>query len=54
MTTEFFILEIVQVSNFILKKSILSFWTKLAQNGFLQSKNEKVSIAIEFCMVEIV
>ena len=35
-------------------KKILNFGTKFAQKGYFLSKTEKVNIAIEFCIFELV
>ena len=37
-----------------LKETILDFRTKFAQKEYFQSKAEKVSIAIEYCLLELV
>ena len=40
-------------STFQYKETILDFSTKFAQKEFFQSKPEKVSIAIEYCKLEL-
>ena len=39
---------------FHLNLTILTFWTKLAQKGYLWLKMKKVNSIIEFCMFELV
>ena len=39
---------------FHLNLTILIFWTKLAQKGYLWLKTKKVNNIIEFCMFELV
>ena len=41
-------------STFQLKETILDFLTKFAKKVYFQSKAEKVSIAIECCLLELV
>ena len=41
-------------STFQLKETILDFPTKFAKKEYFQSKAEKVSIAIEYCLLELV
>ena len=40
-------------STFQLKETILDFSTKFAQKEFFQSKTEKVSLAMEYCKLEL-
>ena len=41
-------------STFQMKETILDFPTKFAKKEYFQSKAEKVSIAIEYCLLELV
>ena len=41
-------------TKFLLKPTILIFWTKFAQKGCFQSKAEKVNSATEFSTLELV
>ena len=54
ITIESFILELVWSTNFQLKLTIAIFWTKFAQEKYLWSKTEKVSIIIEFRLFKLV
>ena len=39
---------------FHFEQTILNFWTKLAQEGYLCSITQKVNIIIEFCLLKLV
>ena len=41
-------------TKFQFKLAILIFWTKFAQKGYFQSKTEKINIAIEIWIFELV
>ena len=41
-------------AKFQLELTILCFWTKFAQKGYLQSKIDKMNTIIEFCIFELV
>ena len=41
-------------TKFLLKLTILIFWNKFVQKPYFQSKAEKVSTIIEFCIFELV
>ena len=42
------------ILSYLLKLTILIFWNKFTQKGYLQSKTEKVNTTIEFCIFELV
>ena len=41
-------------AKFQLKLTILNFWAKLIQKGYVQSKKEKMKMTIEFHIFELV
>ena len=49
-----FNIRISPSTKFYLELTILIFWTKFAQNGYLQSRAHKMNITVEFCMLELV
>ena len=51
---EFLHVQISLCTKFQLKLTTLIFWTKFAQKVYLRSKTEKVNIAIEFRIFELV
>ena len=47
-------IQISEGTKFYLEQTILSFRTKFAQKMYIWSKTEKVIIALEFCIFELV
>ena len=54
ITINFYVFKIVQVSKVQLKLTILNFLAKLTQQEYIQSRNKKLKIPIEFCIFELI